>query len=102
VNKADARGRHTVRGYVAEYRLAWKASYQPVLNITDTGRRDGIRYFETEEIAECAAWRAKNEAEQSPMTSTGHKTTAAKAAAEKLFIRRNGKVIPIEHRGARA
>lgn len=91
-NRADARGRHTLRGYVGEYRLAWKADYQPVLNIAENGRRDGVRYFATEIEAENAAWRAKNDLEQSVMTRSGEIIPRPRREAEMLFEKRSARV----------
>lgn len=85
MNKSDARGRHTIRGYIGEFRLAWRSTYEPVLKICADGRRDGVRYFDTEEAAEIAAWRVKNELEQPVMVRSGDRIGSAKQDAESHF-----------------
>ncbi len=85
MNISDARGLWTRHGYIGEYRLCWKSRYEPVLRIDDKGRKLGPLYFKTEEAAECAAWRAKNELEQPIMVRSGEIIPAAKIEVEKHF-----------------
>jgi len=87
LNRADARAKHTIHGFIGEYRLAWRSGYQPVLLEDDKGRKIGPQYFQTEQEAELAAWRHKNEQDQPIMTCSGHKISPARSEAEKLFRR---------------
>lgn len=85
MNHSDARGVWTSKGYIGEFRLCWKSRYQPVLKTDDKGRKLGPQYFKTEEAAECAAWRQKNELEQPVMVRSGEIIPSSRLEAEKLF-----------------
>lgn len=85
MNISDARGVWTIKGYIGEYRLVWKSRYEPVLKADDKGRKLGPLYFKTEEAAECASWRTKNELEQPIMVRSGEIVPSAKIDAEKIF-----------------
>lgn len=102
MNQSDARAIGTRLGYVGEFRLVWKASYQPVLRTDEKGRKLGPQYFASADAAECAAWRAKNALETSVMTRDGEQL-ARRSAAEALFkptVKQRGKErhIPVEVR----
>lgn len=84
MNISDARGVWTVHGYIGEFRLCWRADYQPVLKTDEKGRKTGPEYFKTKDAAECAAWRTKNELEQPAMVRDGA-ILEAKSKAEELF-----------------
>lgn len=84
MNQSDVKTQLTVHGYIAEFRLAWRADFQPVLRMDDDGRRLGVEYFKNEKDAELAAWRTMNRIEQSAMVRDGEKLQT-KSAAEALF-----------------
>jgi hypothetical protein len=85
MNISDARGVLTIHGYIGEYRLCWRSSYQPVLKTDEKGRKLGPEYFPTKDAAECAAWRMKNELEQPIMVRSGEILSAPRREAEELF-----------------
>jgi hypothetical protein len=97
MNQFEAAPKCTASGWIVLIRFAKDGEAKPLLE-----RGEKPRIFPTEK----EAWKASTESLvaylNGSLTSTGCKTTAAKAAAEKLFIRQKGRVIPIEHRGARA
>ncbi len=85
MNISDARGVLTIHGYIGEYRLVWKSNYQPVLKTDEKGRKIGPEYFPTQDAAEVAAWRKKNELEQPLMVRSGEILSAPRREAEGLF-----------------
>lgn len=96
MNEFQAYPRATIQGFVVMLRFAKDGEAKPLLE-----RGEKPRIFPTEK----EAWKASTAALigylNGSLTSTGYKTTAAKAAAERIF-RKGGKVIEVEHRGARA
>jgi hypothetical protein len=91
MNLSRARAIKTFNGYIGEYRVCWRSTYQPVLRRDENGRAMGPEYFPTEEKAENAAWRAKNDAEQSVMHRSGEIVSAPRARAEALFEKREAR-----------
>jgi hypothetical protein len=87
MNRSAVRTRHTRNGWIAEYKLCWKADYEPVLRILPDGRKDGPIYYDTQDQAEVAAWRCKDSLEQPVMTRDGA-ILEARREAERVFSKR--------------
>lgn len=85
MNISGARGVWTPHGYIGEYRLCWRSGYQPVLKTDRNGRKLGPEYFKTQDAAEVAAWRTKNDLEQPIMLRSGDRIENAKSVAEAQF-----------------
>lgn len=94
MNQSDVRTHLTVKGHVGEFRLAWKAAFEPVVRIAEDGRRLGVEYFPTAKDAELAAWRTMNRIEQTAMVRGGDTVCQSRAEAESFF-----KTRPVEGEG---
>lgn len=94
MNQSDVRTHQTVHGHVAEFRLAWKSGFEPVVRIGEDGRRLGIEYFPSAKDAELAAWRTMNRIEQTAMVRGGVTVSQSRADADSFF-----KARPVEGDG---
>lgn len=92
MNISRARAIKTFNGYIGEYRVCWRSSYQLVLRRDENGRAMGPEYFPTEAQAEVAAWRCLSDAEQSVMHRSGEIVSAPRARAEAVFQKRSVRV----------
>lgn len=65
MNEGKAYAELTINGYVGKFKLAWRTAAYTV-------QRNGRPvYFKTANAAECAAWRAKHQIEQTTMYRDG-------------------------------
>lgn len=85
MNLAEARGTLTPHGWRGEYRLVWKAGYEPVRFVRNDGRLGPVMYFRSEVEAELVAWRRKSQLEQPVMIRDGDRCSPHRSKAEALF-----------------
>lgn len=86
MNEPLARGRHTISGWLAEFRPFWKADFQQVVRWDKhTGKKFPL-YFQTEMEAENCGWKMLNKVQHPMMLRYGEVMKSTRFAdAEALF-----------------
>lgn len=70
-NRSNARGYKTADGWIAQFRLVWRANYEDVVDIDDATGDTKPRIFETEEAAECVGWRVLRDISEPVIVCSG-------------------------------